>query len=230
MTQVFNNQNIQFYTILILCCVIMYLPFIGKYIRLLNTVIHEAAHAFVALILRCKVDKINLFSNLEGCTYIYANKFKTTIIALMGYPMSAVAAFGIFALLKYNYANIYIITLCFLLFIALILYIRNAFGIVWIISFLALNIFLLYKGNIKIINFIVLIYACITFLESIISVFQIVILSIKDSKSAGDATIIAKHTHIPAFIVALVFLFVNLLINLYTIKLFFPFGDKIPFL
>ncbi len=224
-----ENETFVFYLKMLICLCIMYIPFIGKYIRLLDTIFHEGGHVLCALLLRCRINKVNLFSNLAGDTRIVSSKGKTFFIALAGYPTSALAAFIAFAAISWNYSQYFIIALCVILLLFLIFYIRNGFGIFWSITFIALNAYMLYKNMPQLTDYVCQIYAFIIFIESIVAVCQLFILSLRNPRQAGDATVLADITHIPAIVHALIFLAVNFTINIYTIKCFFPLGNLIPF-
>ena len=79
-------------------------------------------------------------------------------------------------------------------------------GLIWIVLFCTLNGWLIYTDNQQYINIAALFYAIVVMIEAVSSSFILLFLSIKDSGSAGDATNLAKFTHIPAFIWALLFL------------------------
>ncbi|MBO4582091.1 MAG: M50 family metallopeptidase [Bacteroidales bacterium] len=224
-----ENETLVFYLKMLVCLCIMYIPFIGKYIRLLDTIFHEGGHVLCALLLRCRINKVNLFSNLAGDTRIVSSKGKTFLIALAGYPASAAAAFVAFAAVSRNFSQYFIIALCVILLLFLIFYIRNGFGIFWTITFIALNAYMLYKNIPSLTDYACQIYAFIIFIESIIAVCQLLVLAWRCPQQAGDATVLAGITHIPAFVHALVFMIINFIINIYTIKCFFPLGNQIPF-
>ena len=206
----------------------MYIPYIGKYIRVLETMIHEGGHVLMATVVGVKINKINLFSDTSGETHIAgAGKFKTVLIALMGYPFSSAFAYGSFWAIKQGYHTIFVGTLCAVTLFFLLFYIRNKYGIFWSITFIAANVYLLFLQKIKIINILASVYADILFLSSLFSCFILVYLSFKSSNKAGDATLIKKSVHIPAQITALLFLAVCVWIAFVTVKHFFPLNVNI---
>ena len=86
METIFSNTT-TFYIVLLACLVVMYIPYIGKYIRVLETMIHEGGHVLMGAIVGTKINKINLFSDTSGETHITgAGKFKTVLIALVAIP------------------------------------------------------------------------------------------------------------------------------------------------
>ena len=223
MKELFNNPDNLFYIKLLACLVVMYIPYIGKYIRVLETMIHEAGHVLMAAIVGVKISKVNLFSDTSGETHIAgAGKLKTVLIALMGYPFSSAFAYLSFWAINNDYHTIFVGTLCAIILFFLILYIRNKFGIFWAITFIAANAYLLYMQKTKIITILASIYADILFLSSLFSCLILVYLSFKTPNKSGDAALIKKSVHIPAQLTALLFLSVCVWIAYVTVKHFFP--------
>ena len=224
MKELLNNDTFVFYGLLAICFAIINIPVIGKYVRVLETMIHEGGHVLMALLTRTKIRKINLFSNTSGETHIApASTFKTILIGLMGYPFSSALAWLSFWAIDNSYHRWFVIVLCVITLLFLLAYIRNGFGIFWAITFLAGNGYLLYVGKTSILQTLAVIYADILFLSSLASCFVIVYLSFKFPNKAGDATLINKATHIPTQIVGVVFFVISILIAFITITDFFPF-------
>jgi hypothetical protein len=224
MKTILNDASILFYIILLACSVVMYIPYIGKYIRVLETMIHEGGQVLMAAILGTKINKIKLFGDTSGETHIAgAGKFKTLLIALAGYPFSSAFAYTSFWAIRHHYHYYFVGTLCAITLFFLLFYIRNKYGIFWAITFIGANAGLLYFEKIKIINILAMIYADILFLSSLFSCVILFYLSFKSSNKAGDATLIKKSVHIPAQITALIFLSVCGWISFVTVKHFFFF-------
>jgi hypothetical protein len=227
MTKNFSDTT-TFYLILLGCLAVMYIPYIGKYIRVLETMIHEGGHVLMAAVLGSKINKINLFSDTSGETHIAGiGKFKTLLIALAGYPFSSAFAYASFWAITHHYHYWFVGTLCAVTLFFLLFYIRNKYGIFWAITFIAANACLLYFHKIKIINILAMIYADILFLSALFSCAILVYLSFKSSNKAGDATLIKKSVHIPAQITALLFLAACVWIAFMTVKHFFPLNVNI---
>jgi len=227
MKDIFSNPTILFYVMLLACLGVMYIPYIGKYIRVLETMIHEGGHVLTAAVLGSKINKINLFSDTSGETYIATGKFKTVLIALMGYPFSSAFAYASFWAIQQNYHYFFVGTLCVITLFFLLFYIRNKYGIFWAITFIAANAYLLFLDKIKIIKILAMVYADILFLSSLFSCLILVYLSFKSPNKAGDAALIKKSTHIPAQLTALLLFAVCAWIAFVTIKHFFPFNVNV---
>ena len=222
MGSIFNTSDILFYVTLLSCLVAMYIPYVGKYIRVLETMIHEAGHVLMAAIVGVKISKINLFSDTSGETHIAgAGNLKTVLIALMGYPLSSAFAYVSFWAINHAYHIIFVGTLCAIILFFLLFYIRNKFGIFWAITFIVTNAYLIYIQKTKIITILASVYADILFLSSLFSCLILVYISFKTPDKAGDATLIKKSIHIPAQLTALVFLATCAWIAYVTVKHFF---------
>ena len=182
-------------------------PVIGKFFNIINTAIHEFGHALMALIMQGKVHKIELMRDTSGTTVTQCpTMIGNILVSLAGYPFAAFAGWFLVYLNAVGYQQGIIIGLSMLMLVMLIFWIRNWYGFIWIILFCALNAWLLHTDNQQYIDIAALFYAIVVMIEAVSSSFIMLVLSIKDGNSAGDATNLAKFTHIPAFIWALLFL------------------------
>ena len=228
MTKLLHNEIFVFYAMMAICFVLLYIPVLGKYIRVLETMIHEGGHVIMALFTGTKIKKMNLFSNTAGETNIVpTNRIKTILIGLMGYPFSSAMAWAAFWAIHHNYHRIFIIALCIITLLFLVFFIRNGFGIFWAISFITANGYLVYANNSRMLKILSVVYADILFLSALSSCFIIVHLAFKYPNKAGDATLINKVTHIPSQVAAVFFLIVCTAIALITMKDFFPVLNNI---
>jgi hypothetical protein len=178
----------------------------------------------MALCLFGSVSKIELFTNTEGITTTKSsNKFVSFLIALAGYPFSVLTAyFGIY-LLSYHYDIHIIVGISILFLFMLLLWIRNRYGIIWTILFIILNAGIICWNKTNLIHYTAYFYIMIILAQSIFSVFELVFLAIKTPKSAGDATVLQKITHIPAFFWA----FLIFLLTAWVVWLIFPYFCKL---
>lgn len=182
-------------------------PVVGKFFNIINTAIHEFGHALIALCMDGKVRKIELMHDTSGSTLTQCkSQFGNILIALAGYPFAAATGFFCNYLNSVGYQKGVVIGLSLLFIIMLVLWVRNWYGLIWIVLFSALNGWLIYTNNAHYIELAALFYSVVIIIESVSSSVILLILSIKDSSSAGDATNLAKFTHIPAFFWALLFL------------------------
>lgn len=202
--------------------VLLKTPLIGKYIAVINTLIHEVGHALVAMLTFGKVDKIKLFANTSGVAWS-SSKFWVgrVLTSLAGYPIaSATSYLFLYFIRNQKYMYILVIIIAILVF-SLIFWVRNIYGFFWIITFLGSITIIINSGNMNLIENILLFISCILFVEAISSAFAIFKLSFIDPKNAGDATSLSRSIIlIPAPIWGILFFAQSLLFGYGGIKLF----------
>lgn len=227
MMEYIQNENVRFYIILAICILLVYIPYIGKYVRLISTMIHEGGHVLMGLLLGEKTVKVNLFSDASGeASVTISNKFKKFLIALAGYPSTALVALLSFWLISKGYNYYYVIGISLLTFLFLIFYIRNLFGIIWAISFTLGNGLLVYYQQLVVIEILAQAYACIIFIESVFSCFILVYVSFVASKTVSDASNISSVIYLPKQLISLIITSFNLYIAYLIIMIFFPLITK----
>lgn len=198
-TTLFNIPAI--YIFLALAFLLPKIPYVGKFFNVINTLIHELGHALFALPFDGTVKKIELFNDTSGATTTQCkNRFGSFIVSIAGYTFAAIFAYFAFFLVSVGYQKGFIITLTLISFFTLLLWIRNSYGIVWVLIFTALNSALIYFNNEYYIQLAALLYATFIAVEALSSSFVVLYLSIFRSSQAGDASILAKSTKIPAFV------------------------------
>jgi len=218
-----SNHNILFYILLVTALLLTRIPVLGKYFRSVNTLVHEAGHAFVTLLLSGEVIAVNLFADTSGTTVTKAKgKFSQALIALAGYPVSALTGWLCLALLYKGY-NLYILfILTSIALIIMILSLRNMYGLFWAGTFVVLNLLLIYFNNKTLIYAFAAFYSVIIFTDAIISSVVLFVLAIKQPKKAGDATNLNKVTKIPAAVWAILLLAFTLFISWLSVINYFP--------
>ena len=217
------TQEQLFYLLLTVSLILTRIPYLGKFFRVVNTMIHECGHALMALIMSGEVIKINLFSDTSGSAVTKVKgKIPTLMVSFAGYPFSALMSFIIFFLIKNNFITVALIILMFFALISLLLFVRNGYGIFWLL------IFLLIGGVIVEFNSPLILFAWMVFLasllltEAFISGLILLKISIQNPSGAGDATNLKKETHIPAWIWSFLFCLINGYFVYLTVYLTFP--------
>ena len=218
-----SNPTLVFYILLITALLLTRIPVLGKYFRGVNTLVHEAGHAFTTLLLSGEVIAVNLFADTSGTTVTKAKgKFPQALIALAGYPISALTGWLCLFLI---HRGLYLYVLFILTSIALIIMIlslRNAYGLFWAGTFVVLNLLLIYFNNKFLIYTLATFYSVIIFADAIISSVVLFVLSIKQPKKAGDATNLQKITKVPAVIWSILMLIFTLFISWLSVLHYFP--------
>lgn len=184
-------MEIVFY--IIISSILLYIPIVGKYLSIINTLFHEAGHAIVAKLTFGKIEKIELFSNTEGLAWTSSPFWIGRVFtSFAGYPAASATSFlFLYFISKHEYFYLFII-LCFVIVFSLIFWIRNIYGVLWAISSLGLIYYLITNGNEEIIKAVLLMITTILFFESLKSAFIILKLSFKQPMDAGDATSLWK--------------------------------------
>lgn len=197
-------KKLSFVLLIILSFVLMHLPFVGTYLKLINTLFHESSHALMTVMTQGKVASIALLSNTEGVTMSYSRGFASFLVSLAGYVGASL--FGLFFsyLYKRNRSK-WIVRLTILLMIFdLIFWVRNLYGMIWITVMIAIISFLSIKAN-RFVEFLGFLITFILITQSFFTTFDIVTLSYLTPLQAGDATNLAHITHIPALLWSLIF-------------------------
>lgn len=195
-----------FYIFVALAFILPKIPVIGKFFNMINTLIHELGHALMAIPFDGSVKKIELFKDTSGATTISCkNKTGSFIVSISGYLFAAIFSYFSFYLIHVGYQKGFLFMITLIAIFTLILWVRNSYGVIWIILFSAINGYIIYLNDPYYINLLTLLYATFIAVESLSSSFIILYLSLTNKQQAGDATILAKQTKIPAFVWGLLF-------------------------
>jgi len=206
------------------------LPVLGNYLRNLNTLIHETGHALIALF-SGQLNTISLLINGDGITQgrqsIWIIDFLTSA---SGYIFSSFMAYFSFWLIKQKKYTILIDILLGFIVVNLILWVRNPYGLFWLASFGLLFLSLLIKGNQKLINNLLIFLASVLLVESIITAYDILVISLIHPESAGDAANLSNLSIVITPQIWGIFFFVQSLVFLYVgfKKGFFNIGEEKP--
>jgi len=212
-----------FYILIIVSLILTRIPYIGKFFRVVNTMIHECGHAFMALFLSGEVVKINLFTDTSGVTVTKVRgKIPRLLVSFAGYPFSALVSFIIFYLIKDEYNTIALVVLLLFAVISLLFFVRNFYGIFWLIMFLIAGGVIVQLDSLTILNAWMIFLASLLLTDAFISGFILLKISIQNPAAAGDATNLKKETHIPAWIWSLLFCIINGYFAYLTVSLTFP--------
>lgn len=225
MTFLTENIKYSFLGLLLLSFIIARLPVIGKYFKVVNTLIHETGHSLMTLFTDGQVIKVELFSDTSGTTITKSkSKFGQFMIAFAGYPFASLMGYLFVFFIFNNYFSAVLITIGIIAIINLIFYVRNVHGIFWILTFSVL-IFINFKFGNKLSTIVfATVVSAITLFESLWSSIVLTILSFRKSKSAGDATNLSKISHVPAFLWALIFFVLASFVAYKAVILFLAFN------
>ncbi|WP_419956448.1 M50 family metallopeptidase [Neobacillus niacini] len=191
-----EKLSMKFFLFIGLAFVLLQIPIIGDYFRIINTVIHESGHAFMALF-GGNIESISLYMNADGVTHgtesIWIINF---ITCAAGYTIASLIAYVSFWLIKKKKNILFIDMLLGVIVINLIVWVRNPYGLFWLASFGLLFLGLLIKGSKKVVHNIVLLIASILLVESVSTAYDIFVISLIQPHAAGDATNLSQLTGI----------------------------------
>lgn len=174
------------------------IPF-SLFFRYLDTTVHEFGHAAVTLLLSGKVIYIEVYQDLSGITLSHLTKSWSAVpVALAGYMTASVFAWILFALYSRGKHRQGLQAVTLIALLALILFVRNGYGMMWLIGFIAINIIVLAFAGKTISEFYYLFVAFLSLEESVFGPFSLLLLSLQYPERAGDAMVLASVTPLPA--------------------------------
>ncbi|MEI6124575.1 MAG: M50 family metallopeptidase [Bacteroidota bacterium] len=217
-----SNKEYYLYTLPVVVLVINRIPFVGKYLRGVNTLIHESGHAFLALITSGDVYEVELFSDRSGtATTKTSGKYSRFLVAVSGYPFGSAFAFLMFWLIAQNRGHIVLYIVAIIALLNLAMLVRNSYGVFWLITIILLIVVVIFYGNDSLQYVFTLWLSGVMLFESLYSSIELVIIASKKTKAAGDAYNLERFTGIPAMIWALLFVAQAGFFVYLSIKLFF---------
>ena len=206
------------YFLIVIAFLLPRIPIIGKFFNIINTLIHELGHALMALVFEGKVVRIEVFKDTGGVT---VTKSKSGVaaffVSIAGYPFAAAAGLLCAYLLSIGYGSWIVIGLSILFLFMLLLWIRNVYGVLWVILFCLLNgIIVFYLKKPVYIEIAAWFYTLMIIIESVWSSLVLLYLSIFHADQSGDAANLRNATHVPAFVWALLFVAFSLWMAYYS--------------
>lgn len=201
------SANWMFYGCMILASVLSMVPFAGKFLNVLNTLIHESGHAVMAMLTGGGVMNIKLSADTSGAAQTKSKYWLGKVFtSLAGYPVSALIAWLFFWLIKEkNTTYVYYIILSLIL-INLILWVRNTFGIIWLLVMGSVSALIYLYGTTLVKYLFASFCASIVLFQSIFSAITLLIIAVNNPDKAGDAKNLKEFTFIPAIIWSLLML------------------------
>ncbi|WP_424768831.1 M50 family metallopeptidase [Paenibacillus sp. sgz302251] len=182
-----------------------FIPF-SAFFANVNTLVHELAHALVALLLQGSVMHIYLFADQSGVTYTaFSEGWMSIPIALAGYIGASLFAAALFMLFARDRERLGLGIIATAALLALALFVRNGYGMAWCAGFAVLTLFICVLAPNWLRRAYYLLLAFICLVESVISSFVLLYLSVTSPSAAGDAAGLSESTFIPAFLWALLF-------------------------
>lgn len=217
------SKNTEILLVLAIAIGLNYLPKIGRIFKGFNTLIHETGHAFASLLFSGEVVSVDILYSGEGVAITKSKSwFAKFFISIAGYPFSSLVSFLFCYLIfinKYDYVLWIMLSICF---INLLFWVRNPYGIVWLIVLMA-ALFSFFYFNLELAKY----YAALSitafiFIDAWVSAWHILYLSIKEPKKSGDAKNLQSFALLPAFFWALFFWVQASYFMLLSVHLYYP--------
>jgi hypothetical protein len=207
------------YIYLAIAIIISFIPYIRSFFGTIHTLIHETGHALAALLTSGKVYSISLFSSTDGVAYTGSKSWvSSVIVTYSGYTFSSVMTILAFFLI----ANGEEISLFYiylgLAVINLLLWVRNKFGIFWLMTYIGGSYLLVHYQLSSLKEIVVYILSSVLLVQSVLASLTIFLLSFTKTQQAGDALGLQKLTYIPAFIWGTLFFTQSFFSAYYVIK------------
>jgi hypothetical protein len=201
------NRDTVFYILLVISLILTRVPIVGIYFRVVNTMIHETGHALMALFSSGSVLRVEYFSNTEGNALTKSSgRLGSILVSLAGYPFSSAMGLLFFYLIHSGWEVVVLYIVAGLAFINLLFFVRNRYGIFWLITFLLVTGSVLYFQQEFLLFAFPVFIAMIVMVDSLLSAVHLLLISLHTPKKAGDAKNLKKFTGIPAFVWALLFM------------------------
>lgn len=163
--------------------------------------LHESGHALMALVTNGTVDRIDLFADTSGQALTKSkNFFLSFLVVFAGYPLASLATWGLFILLSRQQYYFIIYLSIGLMLLNLIFWVRNWYGILWLLVSIAGLGALIYFENALITEYVILIICAAAISEAVYSAWVVFYLSVKMPKSSGDAYLLSQIALLPPFI------------------------------
>lgn len=217
------NDVLTFYLLLAFSFLINRLPVAGVFFRTVNTLLHETGHALGAIITSGEVVRIELKEDTSGIAETKSRgKWRAFLVSFAGYPFAALSGTTLLILAMTGSHKIAAFILMTVALINLMFFVRNWYGIIWLIIFLALLISTTVYASDIMLKVTVVFICLIAVTEAFASTLTITLLSFSKPARAGDLTNLQKTSGIPAGFWALVIFGTVMVIIYYTITNYFP--------
>jgi len=218
----FNPDSILHASVVAGALLLTRIPYIGKFSRLIDTLVHESAHAAMALLFSGSVERIDLFASTEGAAVTKSKgKLAAIMISLAGYPGSSLTAFVLsYAIYHEWYAAVmYFFTgVCVM---NLLLWVRNGYGIFFLLLFGAMCAAVVYVQQPLLTRLSSWLFVALLWTDALVSSAVVFYLSVTQAKNAGDAYSLRQSTGIPSFFWGMFFLVQAAAFSYLTLAMFF---------
>lgn len=200
-----------------------WIPF-NSFFRNVDTMVHEFGHAVVTLIVSGTVKNIELNPDHSGLTRsLVATRWETVLVALAGYISASLFAWLLFRLYSRGKQTAGLMLIVAIAAVSLILFVRNSYGVGWLIGFIALSAVILLFGGRTVGKYYFLLIAFLSLEESVTGSLTILIAAYLNPAQAGDASVLQSATGVPAIVWSAIFTLFSLWC---AVRAFQSFGER----
>lgn len=169
---------------------------VWRYIAVFETLVHETGHAIFVILTRGKMKRIDLYHTTDGlATYYARGKLSQFVVTLMGYIFSSFITFLFVLMYRENMLETILFLAVFVMLIGLLLWVRNFYGIIWILLVCGILYYSATKDIGTLIKVTSTVVVSTMVVESFKSAFTIKRLA-SLGESAGDCTTLEETTGI----------------------------------
>lgn len=181
-----------------------WVPF-SDYFRNVDTLVHEFGHAAATLLTQGKVHYIHLNADHSGVTLSSMTKSWGGLpIALAGYTTASLFSVLLFYWWRTDRQREGLLLMAVLAAFSLALFVRNDYGMMWTAGFFAATVVAALLGRwVSRAYYLVISFLCLE--ESVFGPLTLWMAAVRTPGQAGDATLLAEQTGIPAPIWGFVF-------------------------
>lgn len=217
------NEVLTFYLLLACSFFINRIPYIGSFFRTVNTMLHESGHALGAIVTNGEVVRIELKKDTSGIAETKSKrKWCAFLISFAGYPFAAIASASLLALSVMGYQKIAAFILLSIAMLNLMLFVRNVYGVVWLILFSSLLLVLTNYATDQALKTALIFICLIALTEAFTSTIIVTMLGLSKPAKAGDLRNLYKSSGIPAGFWAIMNFGLVMVILFYTVSHYFP--------
>ena len=217
------TKNTEILLVISIAVALNYLPKIGRVFKGFNTLIHETGHAFMSLLFSGEVVSVDILHTGEGVATTKSKSwFSKFFISIAGYPFSSIISFLFAYLIFTEHYRIILYIIMSISVINIIFWVRNPYGLVWLIVTNALLFSIFYFHLSQTQYYTALFITAFVSIDAWVSSWHILYLSIKEPKKAGDSKNLQTFTFLPAFFWSLFFWAQASFFALLSVQLFYP--------
>lgn len=207
---------------IILGAIISYVPILGKYFRIYYTLIHELGHALMTILTKGQLHHIHLNANESGHAMAgVRGRFQTFLVAIVGYPTPLVITIILLYFIEEGKFTEILLGLIITAAISLLLWVRNAFGVVWVVLFLFTSIMIYIQGSDLFIAVYVKVFTGILYVTSFTNTLNIFRVSLNRPMESGDAKLLQQVTGLPVIVWGVLFLGTGIGMIFFTLPMIF---------